>query len=73
MKTYHKMLLTILLAIAGLIPTATSYAGIHIEVGDRGFFNRGNFYVEGGNRYVWVPGHWGPRHRWIHGHYRRAY
>lgn len=72
MKSQLKLLFAIILAVSALIPVTNSYAGrIVVEIGDRGYYNRGPFYFERGRRWVWVPGHWNRRHtRWIHGHYR---
>ena len=45
-----------------------------IAVGDRPYYTHGPFYVEGGVRWEWVPGHWAIRHHqrvWIHGRYVR--
>ena len=73
MKTYSKALIAMILAISAFLTAGPAMAGIHIEIGDRGFFTRGQYYNEGGRRYCWVPGHYGRHHQWIHGHYRLCY
>ena len=70
MKRYQTLLIALILAVGATVPAASSEAGITINLGDRGYYNRGAYYYDGGSRYDWVPGHWGPRHHWIHGHYR---
>jgi len=43
-----------------------------VAIEDRPYYVRGPYYIEGGRRFVWVPGHWGRRHGhrvWIHGRY----
>ena len=61
------LLIAALTFMGGMVADAIS---LNIDIGDRGFYTRGPGYWDGGVYYVWVPGHWGPRHRWIHGHYR---
>ncbi|MDQ6912566.1 MAG: hypothetical protein M3128_06780 [Verrucomicrobiota bacterium] len=73
MKSYKRLLIALILVVSALLPVANSYAGIFIELGDRGYYTRGNYYVEHGHRWCWVPGHWGRHHHWIHGHYRHCY
>ena len=43
---------------------------ISIDVGDRPYYE-GARYWDNGYEWVWVPGHWGEHHRWIHGSYER--
>ena len=66
----RQSLLALLLAGAICAPLA-SQAQINIAIGDRGYYNRGEYYTDGGYRYAWIPGHWNGRHHWIHGHYAR--
>ncbi len=70
--TLHRKLLLVFVVVAAslLAPAATTQAQrIHIEIGDRPYYTRGPYYWENDVRYVWVPGHYGPRGRWIRGHY----
>jgi hypothetical protein len=66
----NKTLLILLLGAALCLP-AISQGGISIELGDRGYYNHGDSYVNDGYTYVWIPGHWNSRHNWVHGHYAR--
>lgn len=67
-----KKFILLALVVAGVVcvPVA-SEAQINISIGDQGYYTHGASYVDGGYRYVWIPGHWGPKHHWIHGHYAR--
>ncbi len=61
----------ILAAVASLGAAMPARAAIiNIDVNDRPYYVRGPGYYVGRVHYVWVPGHWNRRHRWIHGHYR---
>jgi len=73
MKFHHKLLVAVILSTGTIVPVATSEAGrIVVEIGDRGYYNRGPYYFSNGYRHVWVPGHWSRNRRhWIHGHYVR--
>jgi hypothetical protein len=66
----RRILLALLLAGAACVPLAAQ-AQINISIGDQDYYTRGSSYVDGGYRYVWVPGHWNSKHHWIHGHYAR--
>lgn len=70
MINLKRTLLVLLLAGAACVP-AVSQAQISIAVGDQGYYTHGASYVSGGYRFAWVPGHWGAKHRWVHGHYVR--
>lgn len=71
----RKLLIALLVAASALVPaaiTSVQAQGIHVEIGDRGYYNHGNYYMDHGRRMVWVPGHWTRHHRvWVHGHYER--
>lgn len=71
MTLHRKLLLGIIIIAAGVFaPATTSEAqSIHISIGDRPYYTRGPYYWDNNVRYVWVPGHRGPRGRWIRGHY----
>lgn len=43
---------------------------LSINLGDRPFYD-GPSYWDDGYEWVWVAGHWGPNHHWVHGHYAR--
>ncbi|MEP6955401.1 MAG: hypothetical protein ABI883_01140 [Chthoniobacterales bacterium] len=68
----QKHILIVLFIVAAVLAPVASQGQISISVGDRGYYTRGAYYVDGGYRYSWVPGHWGPKHRWVHGHYARG-
>jgi len=71
MTIHHKLLIAVIVAGSAIVPVATSEAqGISISIGDRPYY-RGDSYWHGGARVYWVPGHWGPRRRWIRGRYVR--
>jgi hypothetical protein len=74
MTIHRKLLIAVLFAASVLIPVATSNAqGISIAIGDRPYYH-GASYWHNGARVYWVPGYWGPHHRWVSGHYaRRGY
>ncbi len=65
-----RTLLALLLVGAAAVPL-TSQAGLNISIGDQGYYTHGGSYNSGGYRYVWIPGHWTSRHRWVHGYYAR--
>jgi len=44
---------------------------VNVEVGDQPYYVHGPGYWAGGAYLVWVPGHWGAHHHWVHGHYAR--
>lgn len=68
----HKLLIAALVAASAIVPVATTQAQhLSIEIGDRGYYNHGPYYYSDGYRMVWVPGHWGHHHRWVHGYYVR--
>ncbi|HEY1582994.1 MAG TPA: hypothetical protein VGF73_07845, partial [Chthoniobacterales bacterium] len=53
-------------------PQPVATANYSVEIGDRPYYTRGPYYIQRGQRYVWVRGHWARRHGrrvWIHGHY----
>lgn len=69
---HKKLLLAAVIAASALVSVATSQAQhLSIEIGDRGYYNHGPYYYANGYRMVWVPGHWGHHHRWVHGYYVR--
>jgi hypothetical protein len=67
-----KKLVVLLAALVGVSALATSASALSlsIEVGDRPYYQGANFW-DWGWYYVWVPGHWDRRHRWVHGYYMR--
>jgi len=70
MTLHRKLLIGAVIAVSFFAPAAGSNAQrIHIEIGDRPYYTRGPYYWHNDVRYVWVPGHWSRRGRWIHGHY----
>lgn len=72
MTITKKLLLGALVAASAIIPVASANAqGLSISVGDRGYYSHGDSYSYRGRQMYWVPGHWGPRHHWVHGYYAR--
>ena len=75
MKKSMTILLGVLLGMGAIAPVAVvNAADVVISVGDRPYYTHGPFYVEGGVRREWVPGHWREKkHKrvWVHGHYVR--
>jgi hypothetical protein len=71
MKTKFAILIVALLSVCMLIRPSAMAIGISIEVGDRPYYSDGPSYWDGGYEWVFVAGHWGPHHEWIHGHYVR--
>ena len=72
MTSLHKLLIVALLAVgAMLLAPAAQAQRLTIEIGDRPYYTRGASYWDGDVQYYWAPGHWGPRHRWVRGHYVR--
>jgi hypothetical protein len=72
MKHKLAVLLSVLLCAGALAPMTTQAIGFSIELGDRGYYNRGPWYWNHGARWYWVPGHWVWRHHhriWVHGYY----
>jgi hypothetical protein len=69
---YKKLLIAACVAASALAGVATTQAQhLSIELGDRPYYTHGPYYHYNGYRMVWVPGHWGHHHRWIHGQYVR--
>jgi hypothetical protein len=66
----RQFIFALLLAGAVCLPLA-SQAQVSISIGDQGYYNRGSYYMDGGYRYDWVPGHWNSKHHWVHGYYAR--
>jgi hypothetical protein len=67
-----KKLILLALVVGGIVCVPLgSQAQINISIGDQGYYTRGSSYVDGGYRYVWIPGHRGARNNWVHGHYAR--
>ena len=66
----HRLLIAAVVLAGVLVPVAAN-AGIRIELGDRGFYH-GATYYDNDWEMVWMPGHFGRNHRWIHGHYIRG-
>jgi hypothetical protein len=64
-----KKLVLLLIAVLPISGVARAIS-LNIEIGDQPYYVHGAGYWAGGVYYVWVPGHWGPHHHWIHGHYR---
>lgn len=65
------MFLIALLCLSGIASSAKALS-LNIEVGDQPYYIHGPRYWANGAYWVWVPGHWGPRHhRFYHGHYAR--
>lgn len=69
MKTKFAGLISLLFMGMLLSPTYGE-VGITIAIGDQPYYE-GPVYWDVGYEYVWVPGHWGPHHRWVHGHYAK--
>jgi hypothetical protein len=51
-------------------PSAMAF-DLSINVGDRPYYTYGPSYWDNGYEWVWVEGHPGEHHHWIHGHYER--
>ena len=70
---HRKLLIALIVAAGALAPAAVTSVqaqGLHIEIGDRPYYNHGPYYVHHGRRMVWVPGHWTHHHHvWVHGQY----
>ncbi|MEP6822607.1 MAG: hypothetical protein ABI946_09690 [Chthoniobacterales bacterium] len=72
MRTFHKLLLALILAVTPMmLATNTSAQGISISIGDRPYYNRGPSYFDGGSEYYWVGGHRLRNGRWSRGRYVR--
>jgi hypothetical protein len=74
MRIYGKKITVLLSAIAAVSIITSPCAraiSIDIEVGDRPYYTEGPSYWDSGYEYVWVPGHWGEHHRWVHGAYTK--
>jgi len=65
------LILAAVLGMSGIVATTVDAISINIDVGDQPYYVHGPGYWVNGVYWVWVPGHWGPHHRWIHGHYVR--
>ena len=71
MKTRFAGLITAsLLSLGMFLSPVSGEVGVTIAIGDRPYYE-GPVYWDLGYEYVWVPGHWGAHHRWVHGHYAR--
>ena len=72
MKTFHKLVLAVVLAASAIVLSPNAQAQhLTIELGDRPYYTRGPSYWDGGFEYYWIPGHWGNHHHWVRGHYVR--
>ena len=68
----HKLLLSVLFAVACLMPLAAKAQLLSVELGDQRYYTHGPRYLVHGRQLVWVPGHWTHHHRvWVHGRYIR--
>lgn len=69
------ILVGVLLGAGVVSPVAlTNAASLEISVGDQPYYTHGPFYVVGGVRWEWMPGHWSRKNHkrvWVHGHYVR--
>src|ERR1700694_756047 len=73
MKTKLAVLTVALLSACMLIRPSAMAIGISINLdpNDRIYYTEGPSYWDDGYEWVWIPGHWGEHHRWIHGQYER--
>ena len=63
-------LLVAALVMVSAFATSANALSLSVEIGDRPYYEGREFW-DYGWRYVWVPGHWDKRHRWVHGYYVR--
>lgn len=70
MKKKLAILFAALLGAGLIFNPAAKAIGFEVTVGDRDYYE-GPGYWDYGWYWVWVPGHWGPHHHWIHGYYQR--
>lgn len=73
MTIHRKLLVGALLAASCIVPVSTASAQrIHVQIGDRPYYNRGPEYWQNDRRYVFVPGHWRNTRNgrtWVRGRY----
>jgi len=65
------LILAAVLGMSGIVATTVDAVSINIDIGDQPYYVHGPGYWANGVYWVWIPGHWGPHHRWFHGHYVR--
>jgi len=71
MKTKLAVLTAVLMSVCMLAGPSAMALRVVVEAGDQPFYVYGPSYWDAGYEYVWVPGHWGPHHAWVHGYYNR--